>query len=147
GTEQIEAELPKLFPSARVARADRDEIHSRETLEEMIAKMENGEIDILVGTQMIAKGLDFKKLTLVGLVQADVGFNIPDFRAQERSFQLLTQVSGRAGRHIGSGGRVVVQTYNPEYSVLSYVQGAQFTEFAEIELRQRQELGYPPFGK
>jgi primosomal protein N' (replication factor Y) len=147
GTEQIEADMAKLFPQARVARADRDEIHSRETLEEMITNMETGKIDILVGTQMIAKGLDFPKLTLVGLVLADVGFNLPDFRATERSFQLLTQVSGRAGRHVAHGGRVIIQTYNPEYPGITYAQTVNFPAFAEHELKERQSLNYPPIGR
>jgi len=147
GTEQIETDVKKLFPPAAVARADRDEIHSRETLEEMIHKMESGDIDILVGTQMIAKGLDFPKLTLVGLVLADVGFNLPDFRATERSFQLLTQVSGRAGRHIKTGGRVVIQTYNPEYPSIVYACKVDYQGYADHELTERKGLLYPPFGR
>lgn len=147
GTEQIEEDMAKLFPSRRIARADRDEIHSRELLEELISKMESHEIDILVGTQMIAKGLDFPKLTLVGLVLADIGFNLPDFRATERSFQLLTQVSGRAGRHVMDGGRVIIQTYNPEYASITYAKNIQYREFANFELSARRELNYPPFGR
>lgn len=147
GTEQIEQDVKRLFPGARVARADRDEIHSRETLEDLIENMEGHKIDILVGTQMIAKGLDFPKLTLVGLVLADVGFNLPDFRATERSFQLLTQVSGRAGRHVLDGGRVVIQTYNPEHPSIAFAQRADFLSFAEHELATRKELNYPPWGR
>lgn len=147
GTEQIEKEMTKLFPEATVARADRDEIQSRESLEELIHRMENNEIQILVGTQMIAKGLDFKNLTLVGLVLADVGFNLPDFRSTERSFQLLTQVSGRSGRHFDDGGKVVIQTYNTEYEALRFAQAADFEGFAESELRLREELLYPPLGR
>jgi primosomal protein N' (replication factor Y) len=147
GTEQIEDDIQKLFPNARLARADRDEIHSRETLEALIQDMEEHSIDILIGTQMIAKGLDFKKLTAVGLVLADVGFNMPDFRATERTFQLLTQVSGRAGRHVLSGGKVIVQTYNPEYPSIEFSKKANFTDFADYELKLREELNYPPFGK
>lgn len=109
--------------------------------------MESHKIDILVGTQMIAKGLDFPKLTLVGLVLADIGFNLPDFRATERSFQLLTQVSGRAGRHVADGGRVIVQTYNPEYPSITYSKNIQYVEFTEDQLAARKELHYPPFGK
>lgn len=147
GTEQIENELPKYFPEARIARADRDEIQSREALEELIRKMENREIDILVGTQMIAKGLDFKHLNLVGLIQADVGFNLPDFRSSERSFQLLTQMSGRAGRHSVDPGKVIIQTYNPDFPALKFAQTADYLGFAEYELLARCEMGYPPFGK
>lgn len=150
GTEQVEEEMKKLFPEAVVARADRDEITSRADLEQLIKDMEEGEIDILVGTQMIAKGLDFPKLTLVGLVLADVGFNLPDFRATERSFQLITQVSGRAGRHVKPGeapGRVIIQTYNPDHASLHYAQRTDYVGFAEQELREREPLGYPPLGR
>jgi primosomal protein N' (replication factor Y) (superfamily II helicase) len=147
GTEQVEEDVKKLFPACVVARADRDEINSRESLEDLIARMESGEINVLIGTQMIAKGLDFKKLTLVGLVLADVGFNLPDFRSTERSFQLLTQVSGRSGRHIESGGTVVIQTYNPDYPALSFSKTSDFEGFAKAELALREELKYPPFGR
>jgi primosomal protein N' (replication factor Y) len=147
GTEQVEEDVKKLFASARVSRADRDEVYSRETLEEMIRKMENHEIDILVGTQMIAKGLDFPQLNLVGIVLADVGFNLPDFRAPERSFQLITQVSGRAGRHLASGGRVIIQTFNPEYNGLQFAKTADYRAYAAHELQARKELHYPPYGR
>jgi primosomal protein N' (replication factor Y) len=150
GTEQVEEDMRKLFPEARVARADRDEIDSRLALEELIKNMEDGAIDILVGTQMIAKGLDFPKLTLVGLVLADIGFNLPDFRSTERSFQLITQVSGRAGRHVKPGdppGRVIIQTYNPEHPSLQFAQKADYVGFAEQELEQRAPLQYPPVGR
>lgn len=147
GTELIENDIAKLFPEARVARADRDEITNRKDLESLIQEMESGEIDILVGTQMIAKGLDFPKLTLVGLVLADVGFNLPDFRATERSFQLLTQVSGRAGRHRDDGGLVIVQTFNPSHPSLVYAIQNDFSGFAEHELIERRDLGYPPSGR
>ncbi len=143
GTELIEEDLRKLFPSARLARADRDEIQSREELENLILQMESSEIDILIGTQMIAKGLDFPNLTLVGLVLADIGFNMPDFRACERSYQLLNQVAGRAGRDL-KPGRVLIQTYNPHHPVFEFVPGKTFPEFAEFELRMREQLHYPP---
>lgn len=150
GTEQIEMDLKKLFPDANVARADRDEIQHREDLERMIQQMESGEIDFLVGTQMIAKGLDFPKLKSIGLVLADIGFNIPDFRSTERSFQLITQVSGRAGRHVKNGeepGQVIVQTYNPEHPCLQWAVTGDYVAFAEQELINRAELGYPPYGR
>jgi primosomal protein N' (replication factor Y) (superfamily II helicase) len=150
GTESIEIDLKNLFPNARVARADRDEIQNREELENLISQMESSEIDILVGTQMIAKGLDFPNLNLVGLVLADVGFNLPDFRATERSFQLITQVAGRAGRHIkenAEAGKVIVQTYNPEHPALKYAIHHNYVEFADEELAARAELNYPPCGK
>ena len=145
GTELIEKDLQILFPKTTIARADRDEIQNRESLEELIQNMEQGHIDILVGTQMIAKGLDFPKLTLVGLVMADVGFNLPDFRSNERSFQLLTQVSGRAGRHSEKPGKVIIQTYNPQHPAITVAN--DYHLFAEDEMPHRQEMSYPPFTK
>lgn len=150
GTELIEQDLRKLFPNHRVSRADRDEIQNREDLEDLIRDMESGEIDILVGTQMIAKGLDFPKLTLVGLILADIGFNLPDFRATERSFQLITQMAGRSGRHVDENqppGQVIVQTFNPEHDSLRFAIHHDFTGFAAHELAQREALKYPPLGK
>lgn len=150
GTELVEQDIQRLFPEAKIARADRDEIQNRLELEELIQQMESGEIDILVGTQMIAKGLDFPKLNLVGLCLADIGFNLPDFRATERSFQLITQVSGRAGRHIkegGSPGKVFVQTFNPDHPCLVYAKNHNYEDFATQELLQREPLAYPPLGK
>ena len=150
GTEMIENDLAKLFPDKRIARADRDEIQNRADLEELIADMESGAIDILVGTQMIAKGLDFPKLKLVGLVLADVGFNLPDFRATERSFQLITQMSGRSGRHVKEGespGYVIIQTFNKEHDSIRFAQTHDFEGFAQHELQMREALRYPPIGK
>ena len=150
GTELVETDLKKIFPDARIARADRDEIQNRQELEELIAQMENGEIDFLIGTQMIAKGLDFPKLKLVAFVLADVGFNFPDFRATERSFQLLTQMSGRSGRHVLAGdkpGEVLVQTYNSEHESLVRAKKTDFIGFAEQELLHRKSLNYPPYGR
>lgn len=143
GTERIEKDMATLFPDVRLARADRDEVQSRDELEALIEDVEQRRIDCLIGTQMIAKGLDFPHLNLVGLVLADVGFHWPDFRASERSFQLLTQVSGRSGRQ--SAGRVVIQTYDPSHASIQHTLGADFTGFAEAELRERRELFYPPF--
>ncbi len=147
GTERVENDIKKLFPQARVARADRDEIQNREDLNNLITDMERGEIDILIGTQMIAKGLDFPKLTLVGLVMADVGFHLPDFRASERSFQLITQVAGRAGRHSKNPGRVIIQTYDPDHISVIESKNADYLKFAAQELTSRKQLRYPPFGK
>jgi primosomal protein N' (replication factor Y) len=147
GTELIESDLKKLFPEARIARADRDEIQSRKELEELIRKMEFHEIDFLVGTQMIAKGLDFPKLTCVGLVLADVGFHWPDFRATERSYQLLTQVTGRAGRHSEQPGHVFIQTYSPQHQSVMVAQSHDVRSFYETELQERRELFYPPFSR
>lgn len=145
GTEKIEEDMRRLFPTLRIARADRDEIQSREQLEALISGMEQREIDLLVGTQMIAKGLDFPHLNLVGLVLADIGFHWPDFRASERSFQLLTQVSGRSGRQ--TAGRVVIQTYDPQHVSIVHTLKHDFKSFAEAELQERQTLFYPPFGR
>lgn len=150
GTELLESDLKTLFPGKNVSRADRDEIQNREDLESLITEMEEGAIDILVGTQMIAKGLDFPKLKLVGLVLADIGFNLPDFRATERSFQLITQMSGRSGRHVKPGenpGSVVIQTFNPEHDSILFAQKQDFTAFAQHELEIRSQLNYPPIGK
>jgi primosomal protein N' (replication factor Y) (superfamily II helicase) len=143
GTEQIQDDLKKLFPHANVFRVDRDEIDSRQGMEEFVEKMENGEIQFLVGTQMIAKGLDFEKLTLVGIVLADVSFHIPDFRASERSYQLITQVSGRSGRH--HKGQVLVQTYKPDHPSLRFAQNYDTEGFLTEELAEREGLFYPPF--
>ncbi|CAN5725733.1 hypothetical protein BH10BDE1_BH10BDE1_29810 [soil metagenome] len=148
GTERIEQDLSKLFPAARLIRMDRDEIQNREDLEDAIAKIENRDVDILIGTQMIAKGLDFPGLTLVGLVLADVAFNLPDFRASERAFQLLTQVAGRAGRHLKDRqGHVVLQTYNPEHPSIQYTLAHDYEGFAAHDLGFREQLGYPPHGR
>jgi primosomal protein N' (replication factor Y) len=150
GTELVEKDVQQLFPKARIARADRDEIQNRMDLEDLVQKMESGDIDILIGTQMIAKGLDFPKLNLVGLALADIGFNLPDFRSTERSFQLITQVSGRAGRHITENeapGRVIVQTFNPHHASLEFAQHHDYESFANQELGHRQPLNYPPYGK
>lgn len=145
GTEKLEQDIANLFPEARIARADRDEIQNRSDLEDLIKSIEEHRIDILIGTQMIAKGLDFKGLTLVGLVLADIGFNMPDFRSSERSFQLILQVSGRSGRH--KPGRVVVQTFNPEHLSIQYAMKSDYKGFANLELGFRKTLGYPPFGR
>lgn len=150
GTELLERDLAQLYPDKKIARADRDEIQNRADLEEMIEQMESGGIDILVGTQMIAKGLDFPKLKLVGLVLADVGFNLPDFRATERSFQLITQMSGRSGRHVAEGespGLVIVQTFNTEHDSLTFASRHDFEGFAAHELQTRAQLNYPPVGR
>lgn len=149
GTERIEIDLQKYFPQARLVRMDRDEIQTREDLEAAIQKIENREADFLIGTQMIAKGLDFPGLTTVGLVLADIAFNLPDFRASERAFQLLTQVSGRAGRHLKDGrkGRVILQTYNPDHPSIQFTLSHDYEGFAAHDLQFREALGYPPLGR
>lgn len=150
GTEKIEDDLKQLFPDRVVARADRDEVSSRLEMEELVHKMENSEIDILVGTQMIAKGLDFSNLKLVGLVLADISFNLPDFRAAEKSFQLITQMSGRSGRHVKeneSAGQVIVQTYNTGHESILFSQNHDYEGFAANELMHRLQLHYPPYSR
>lgn len=150
GTEKLEQELKTLFPDKTIVRADRDEIQNREDLENFIQDVESGKADLLVGTQMIAKGLDFPKLKLVGLVLADIGFNLPDFRANERNFQLIVQMSGRPGRHLDSSnnpGQVVIQTFNPEHESLKYAIQHDFEGFVDAELMHRKALLYPPYGR
>lgn len=150
GTEQVEKDLHSLFPNARIARIDRDEITHVKQLEEVIRDVEQRKIDILVGTQMIAKGLDFPSLKLVGFILADIGLNMPDFRAQERAFQLLHQMAGRAGRHashVEDRGQVLVQTYVPDNPVFQWLQAEDFGGFMTQELAHRAELGYPPHGR
>jgi primosomal protein N' (replication factor Y) len=149
GTEQIEEDIRKLFPTARVGRADRDEIRTREDLEQLISDVEHRRLDFLIGTQMIAKGLDFPGLELVGVVLADVGFSVPDFRAAERAFQLLTQVSGRSGRHVTGDerGAVIIQTYNPSHPAIHFTQQHDYVGFVRQELTARAELHYPPYAR
>ena len=144
GTEQIEDQLRGLFPGARILRLDRDTTLRRGALEAGLLAAELGEVDILVGTQMLAKGHNFPLLTLVGILNADLGLKIPDFRAAERTFQLLTQVAGRAGR-ASIPGRVLLQTYSPDHPAIVHAVAQNFEGFAEEELPYRETLGYPPF--
>jgi len=144
GTERVERELARRFPDARVLRLDRDAAGSSTELTRILASFARGEADVLVGTQMVAKGHDFPGVTLVGVILADVGLGLPDFRAAERTFQLLTQVAGRAGRG-RDPGRVVVQTFNPHAEAVAFVRTHDFESFAAAELERRRELGYPPF--
>lgn len=144
GTEKLEEELAAAVPDARIGRLDRDTASSSSRLEAVLAKFGRGEVDVLVGTQMVAKGHDFPGVTLVAVLLADAGLNQPDFRASERTAQLLTQVAGRAGRG-QKPGRVLVQTFNPEAPAISAVVGHDYAQFAQAELRERQSAGYPPF--
>jgi primosomal protein N' (replication factor Y) len=146
GTERVEAEVAERFPKARVARLDRDVAGSAEKLTDLLAAFARREIDVLVGTQMVAKGHDFPGVTLVCVVLADTSLALPDFRAGERTFQLLTQVAGRAGRGLDPG-RVLVQTYHPEAEPVARVIGHDFTQFAAQELEWRKALLYPPFSR
>jgi primosomal protein N' (replication factor Y) (superfamily II helicase) len=146
GTQKLEAETRRTFPQARVIRWDRDAARERGAHEEILRKFVNHEADILVGTQMIAKGLDLPRVTLVGVVSADTALHLPDFRAVERTFQLLTQVSGRAGRG-PLGGKVIVQAYAPEHYCIQAAQRHDYLSFYQQEIRFRREHGYPPFGE
>lgn len=144
GTEQLEEMLRLLFPALRVARIDRDTTARRKVFEQSLADFSAGRIDTLVGTQMLAKGHDFPNVTLVGVVSVDVGLALPDFRAAERTFQLITQVAGRAGRG-DRPGRVLIQTYHPYHYALRHACAQDYETFYEEELRYRQNHSYPPF--
>jgi len=144
GSEKLEELLHGLFPEARIGRLDRDTVRGRDDFERLLAGMDAGEIDLLVGTQMIAKGHDIHNVTLVGVVGADMALGMPDFRAAERTFQLLTQVAGRAGRG-GTHGKVVLQTYFPDHYAVQFAANHDFAGFYEKELRFRSWMHYPPY--
>jgi len=146
GTEKIERELLRLMPGARIARMDRDTTRRRGSQERLIRQWQKGEIDILVGTQMITKGHDVARVTLVGVVLADLSLNLPDFRAAERTYQLLAQVAGRAGRG-EEPGRVIIQTYMPDHYALRHVANHDYKGFFASEIEFRQALNYPPFSR
>jgi len=143
GTERVEETLSTLFPQARIARLDRDTGGGRK-LTEVLRDVREGRVDILVGTQMVTKGHDFPNVTLVCALDADAGLNFPDFRAAERTFQLLTQVAGRAGRR-KRPGRVLIQTYDPSQPCLEACRGHDYAQFATIELAERKAATYPPY--
>ncbi|NIP39759.1 MAG: primosomal protein N' [Candidatus Dadabacteria bacterium] len=146
GTQRVEEEIKQIVPGARCARMDRDEVRGKKGLIDLYNRLQRNEIDVLVGTQMVAKGHDLPGVILVGVISADMSLSIPDFRAGERTFQLLTQVAGRAGR--GSGkGRVIVQTLKPENSVIKYAAAQDSANFLKNELKLRSALGYPPFAR
>ena len=145
GSEQGEERLTEIFPTARIGRMDRDTVRGRYDLERLLARLHSGEINLLVGTQMIAKGHDIHGVTLVGVVGCDHALSMPDFRAAERVFQLMTQVSGRAGRG-DLPGRVVVQTYYPDHYAIIAAGTHDYTSFVERELKYRRWMHYPPFG-
>jgi primosomal protein N' (replication factor Y) len=142
----VEAEVAAQFRRARVARLDRDAVSTSEKLTDTLASFARREIDVLVGTQMVAKGHDFPGVTLVCVVMADTALSLPDFRAAERTFHLLTQVGGRAGRG-KDPGRVLVQTYNPDSEPVRRMLVHDFAGFAEQELRRRRALAYPPYAR
>jgi primosomal protein N' (replication factor Y) len=144
GSERVESELNGAFPKARIARLDRDAINGKRDYETILAGFRDGDYDILVGTQMIAKGHDIPNVTLVGIVSADVGLGLPDFRAAERTFQLLTQAGGRAGRG-GTPGIVLIQTINPDHYAIQCAAAQDYQAFYEKEIHFRRALTYPPF--
>jgi primosomal protein N' (replication factor Y) len=146
GTERIVAEIARRYEDARTARLDRDTVTSQTAMLRTIARFARGEFDILVGTQMVAKGHDFPQVTLVGVINADTSLHFPDFRAAERTFQLITQVAGRAGRG-DRAGRVIVQSFFPDHFAIRCAATGDFREFARRELGFRKTLGYPPFGR
>ncbi|MFA6127128.1 MAG: primosomal protein N' [Bacteroidales bacterium] len=144
GTEKIEEDLQLLFPDARLARLDLDSTRSTSAFSRILTDFELGKSDVLIGTQMVSKGLDFSKVSLVGIMDADQLLNYPDFRSYERSFQLMTQVSGRAGRR-DTQGKVVIQCSDPSHPVIQQVMDNDLTGFYRNEIMERQQFGYPPF--
>jgi len=146
GTERVQTEVQRAFPAARILRMDSDTMSTRHAHGEALECFRRREADLLIGTQMIAKGLDFPSVTLVGVISADTSLLLPDFRAAERTFQLIAQVSGRAGRG-EQGGRVVVQTYNPDHYAIKLAVDGNYERFVDHELAARKEMGYPPYGR
>jgi primosomal protein N' (replication factor Y) len=144
GTEKVEDELALLLPDARIARMDLDTTRSRNSLQNILNDLEEKKIDILVGTQMVAKGLDFSDVTVIGIINADSLLKFPDYRANERSFQMLAQVSGRAGRR-GKRGKVVIQTYDPGHRVIKQVIENDYNDLYFTEMEERRSFKYPPF--
>jgi primosomal protein N' (replication factor Y) len=140
GTQRVEQDAMDLFPTARVGRLDRDV----KAQEDVLSSFRERDLDILVGTQMVAKGLDFPGVSLVGIMNADTGLNMPDFRASERTFQLLVQVAGRAGR-ADVPGRVIAQTFDPDRPVIRFAQAYDYEGFVDYEMKEREAAGYPPF--
>jgi len=146
GTQKVEEEVKKMFPSARIARVDRDTVAKRGSFDEIYNKLKNEELDILIGTQMIGKGLHFPGVNLVGVILADIGLHFPDFRSSERTFQLLTQVAGRAGR-IGQSSNVIIQTYMPDNYAVMFTKTHDYKSLFKHEIDQRKIFNYPPFSK
>jgi primosomal protein N' (replication factor Y) len=144
GTERIEQALRDEFPTARIARLDRDVAARKGALETILTQFRNQEIDFLVGTQMVAKGLDFPNVTLVGVVSADVSLSVPEFRSEERTYQLLSQVAGRAGRG-HKPGKVIIQTFTPDHPAIRLVADHNYPSFYEYAIKIREEAGYPPY--
>lgn len=147
GTQRVEEELAELLPGTRVARMDQDTTSRKGAHRKILSKFANGEFDILLGTQMVAKGLDFSRVSLVGVVSADTQLLLPDFRASERTFQLLTQVAGRAGRRSGVEGEVVIQTAHPDHPSIQAAFAKNYGQMYADELHTRRQLNYPPFSR
>jgi primosomal protein N' (replication factor Y) len=146
GTQRVEEELTRLIPAIRLARVDSDTMRSGKDYESILSRFGTGDIQVLLGTQMIAKGLDFPNVTLVGVISADTSLALPDFRSAERTFQLITQVAGRAGR-AEAPGRVVVQTFLPDDATIRSALTHDYNGFAARELDLRKSVSYPPFAR
>ena len=146
GTQKVQEQLAEAFPDAAMIRMDQDTTRRKNAHHRLLEQFRHQEASILLGTQMVAKGLDFPNVTLVGVIEADVGLGLPDFRASERSFQLLTQVAGRTGRS-EKGGEVLIQTYQPDHPAVLFASRHDVAGFAKWELALRRQLGYPPFGR
>jgi primosomal protein N' (replication factor Y) len=144
GTEQIEQQFKELFPDQKIARMDLDTTRGKYSYEKLLDQMDTGEIQCLVGTQMVTKGLDFRNVSLVGIMNADSMLNFPDFRAHERTFQLITQVAGRAGR-TSKRGKVLVQTYNPNHQILRQASMHDYSAMFKEQLSERYHFSYPPY--
>lgn len=146
GTQKVEEEVQKYFPEARVLRMDRDTTGKKDSFEKFYEKIKNKEADLIIGTQMVSKGFDFEDVTLVGIVAADLSLYISDYKARERTFQLITQVSGRAGR-ASKKGQVIIQTYSPDSEIIKYSAQGDYKDFYEYEIEERKTFLYPPYTK
>lgn len=146
GTQRVEEEVKKYFPEARVLRMDRDTTGKKNSFNEFYEKIKNKEADVIIGTQMVSKGFDFEDVTLVGIVAADMSLYISDYKARERTFQLITQVSGRAGR-ASKKGKVIIQTYSPDSEIINYSAKGDYEDFYQYEIEERKTFLYPPYTK
>lgn len=146
GTQRVEEEVKKFFPEARVLRMDRDTTGKKDSFNEFYEKIKNKEADVIIGTQMVSKGFDFEDVTLVGIVAADMSLYISDYKARERTFQLITQVSGRAGR-ASKKGKVIIQTYSPDIEIINYSAMGDYEDFYQYEIEERKTFLYPPYTK
>lgn len=146
GTQRVEEEVKKYFPEARVLRMDRDTTGKKDSFNEFYEKIKNKEADVIIGTQMVSKGFDFEDVTLVGIVAADLSLYISDYKARERTFQLITQVAGRAGR-ASKKGQVIIQTYSPDSEIINYSAKGDYEDFYEYEIEERKTFLYPPYTK